>query len=43
MNGLSLITLISVGLIVLALLFGAMARRSDRKQKKNRINVDDFL
>ncbi|MGH1365880.1 MAG: hypothetical protein ACRBF0_20140 [Calditrichia bacterium] len=43
MDGLSIITLILLGLIVLALLFGAMARRNDRKQKKNRINVDDFL
>lgn len=43
MYGLNLITLIVIGLIVLALLFGAIARKADRKQKKNRINVDDFL
>lgn len=32
-----------VGLIFFALIFGAMARRRDRQERKNRINVDDFL
>jgi|GEM_PF-6493430 len=43
MEGLTIITAVVVGLIFLALIFGAMARKSDLKERKNRVDVDDFF
>ena len=43
MEGLTIITAVVVGLILLALIFGSIARRQDQAERKNRVDVDDFF